>query len=151
MQPIRIRNGAPGDAATIAEYNRRMAWETEHKSLDDATVSRGVARVFDDPRKGFYLVAESDHQIVGQLMVTYEWSDWRDGWFYWVQSVYVPEEHRGRGIFKALFQEMTDRAQAEGDVVGIRLYVEKENLSAQATYRRLGMDDTGYLVFEKML
>src|SRR6476620_8834545 len=130
---LTIRRAEPRDSAAVAEFNRRMAWETEHKHLDPDVLARGVDRVFTDPAKGFYLVAEAAGEVVGQLMVTYEWSDWRDGWFWWVQSVYA---------------ELMRQARAAGDVVGVRLYVERDNTRAQATYQHLGMGDAGYLVWE---
>jgi GNAT superfamily N-acetyltransferase len=148
---LTIRRGEPRDAGVIAEFNRRMAWETEHKALDSTVLARGVGRVFTDPARGFYLVAEADGKVVGQLMVTYEWSDWRDGWIWWVQSVYVREDRRRSGVFKTLYAEALRHARAAGDVVGVRLYVERENTRAQATYRHLGMGDAGYLVWEAML
>jgi ribosomal protein S18 acetylase RimI-like enzyme len=147
---IQIRCGEFRDAATIAEFNSRMAWETERKRLDPETVRRGVERVFDDPRKGFYVVAEVDGLVVGQLMVTYEWSDWRDGWIWWIQSVYVAESRRGCGIFRHIHTHLRDLAMADRDVVGLRLYVENQNLAAQATYRKLGMEDADYRVFEEI-
>lgn len=146
-----IRRGEPRDAVVIADFNRRMAWETEHKRLDLEVLSRGVSQVFNDPAKGFYLVAELAGEVVGQLMITFEWSDWRDGWFWWIQSVYVREDSRRRGIFRTLHDEAIRLAQASGNVVGVRLYVERENTRAQATYERLGMRDPGYVVREFML
>jgi GNAT superfamily N-acetyltransferase len=148
---VTIRRGRPHDANVLAEFNALMARETEGKKLDTAVVARGVARVFDDPAKGFYLVAEAGGEVVGQLMVTYEWSDWRDGWFWWVQSVYVRRDHRRRGVFRSLFDEVVRLARAAGDVVGLRLYVERDNARAGATYERLGMTDAGYLVREMMI
>lgn len=148
---LTIRRGEPRDAATIADFNRRMAWETEHKQLDTDIVGRGVVRVFDDRAKGFYLVAESAGEVVGQLMVTFEWSDWRDGWIWWVQSVYVRDDMRRQGVFRSLHEEVIRLARSAGDVVGVRLYVERENKRAQATYQQLGMHDAGYLVMEMML
>jgi ribosomal protein S18 acetylase RimI-like enzyme len=148
---ITIRKGEPRDVAVIAEFNRRMAWETEHKRLDPDVLAMGVMRVFGDPGKGFYLVAQADQEVVAQLMVTYEWSDWRDGWFWWVQSVYVREDQRRRGVFRQLHEEVMRLARAAGDVVGVRLYVERDNTRAQATYERLGMTDAGYVVREVML
>ena len=149
--PLAIRRGRPADAATIAEFNQRMAWETEHKPLDPATLARGVGRVFEDPAKGFYLVAEARGEVVGQLMVTFEWSDWRDGWFWWVQSVYVRDDCRRQGVFRELFAEVLRLGRETGNVVGVRLYVEKANARAQATYQQLGMSDVGYLVEEILL
>jgi ribosomal protein S18 acetylase RimI-like enzyme len=148
---FKVRRARPHDAAVIAEFNRFMAQETEHKELDAVVVARGVARVFDDPGREFYLVAEADGEVIGQLMITYEWSDWRDGWFWWVQSVYVRADHRRRGVFRSLYDEVLQEAQAAGDVVGLRLYVERDNARAQATYQHLGMTDTGYLVRELLL
>src|SRR5215831_6517796 len=124
---LSIRRGEPRDATTIADFNRRMAWETEHKKLEAEIVNRGVVRVFDDRAKGFYLVAELAGEVVGQLMVTYEWSDWRDGWIWWVQSVYVREDMRRGGVFRSLHEEVIRLALSAGDVVGVRLYVEREN------------------------
>ncbi len=148
---VTIRRGEPHDADAIAEFNRRMAWETEHKHLDPDVLARGVSRVFTDPAKGFYLVAESAGEVVGQLMMTYEWSDWRDGWFWWVQSVYVREDHRRQGVFKALYEDLMARARSAGYVAGVRLYVERDNTRAQTTSRSLGMGDAGYLVWEVVL
>jgi ribosomal protein S18 acetylase RimI-like enzyme len=145
---LTIRRADPRDVAVIAEFNRRMAHETEHKALDPAVLERGVARVFTDRAKGFYLVAEAGGEVVGQLMVTYEWSDWRDGWFWWIQSVYVRADHRRRGVFRALYAELVRQARSAGDVIGVRLYVERDNTGAQATYQHLGMGDAGYLVWE---
>jgi GNAT superfamily N-acetyltransferase len=148
---LRIRRGQPADSATIAAFNQRMAWETEHKHLDPEVLGRGVARVFADPAKGFYVVAESAGEVLGQLMITYEWSDWRDGWIWWIQSVYVHEDYRRRGVFRKLFEQVVKEAKAAGDVVGIRLYVERENERAHLTYEMLGMGDAGYLVREMMI
>lgn len=150
MEP-NIRRGELRDASTIADFNIRMAWETEHKKLDPQIVSRGVSRVFDDAARGFYLVAELGGQAVGQLMITFEWSDWRDGWIWWIQSVYVREDHRRLGIFRKLFHAVVREAKENGHVVGIRLYVERENTRAQATYEQLGMVDAGYRVQEMMI
>jgi GNAT superfamily N-acetyltransferase len=148
---LTIRRGEPRDAAVIVDFNRRMAKETEHKDLDPAVLARGVERVFTDHAKGFYLVAEMAGEIVGQLMVTFEWSDWRDGWFWWVQSVYVRDDHRRHGVFRHLYQAMVDSARVAGNVVSIRLYVERDNTRAQATYAQLGMIDPGYLVRELLI
>lgn len=145
-----IRPGELKDVKLIAEYNHAIAWETEHLHLDLPTVTRGVARVFGDPKKGFYLVADTNGEMVGQLMVTYEWSDWRDGWIWWIQSVYVRQDSRRKGIFRKLFETAVAQAKLAGDVVGIRLYVEKDNKKAQATYEGLGMRNPGYLVEELM-
>jgi ribosomal protein S18 acetylase RimI-like enzyme len=148
---IRVRRANAADHAVLVEYNRRMAWETERKHLDDGVLSCGVSNALADAAKGFYLVAESDGTVVGQLMITSEWSDWRDGWFWWIQSVYVREDARRHGVFRALYEESVRLAKETGNVVGLRLYVERENQRAQRTYESLGMRNAGYFVFEKML
>src|SRR5262245_4555186 len=148
---LTIRRAEPADQGLVAEFNRQLAWETEHRRLDPTTLDRGVARVLADPARGFYLVAESDGEIVGQLMATFEWSDWRDGWFWWLQSVYVRHDHRRAGVFRALFADLVKRARAAGDVIGMRLYVERDNVRAQATYEQLGLKEAGYLVRECLL
>ncbi len=146
---ITIRPATMADAPIIAEFNRKIAWETEHKRLDDAKLVPGVEAIFADPGKGFYLVAESAGEVVGQLMITFEWSDWRNGWFWWVQSVYVRSDSRRVGIFRQLFQEAERLGQVKGDVVGFRLYVERDNSRGQETYRSLGMEEIPFKMFQK--
>jgi|SoiMethySBSTD1v2_1073268.scaffolds.fasta_scaffold145958_4 ribosomal protein S18 acetylase RimI-like enzyme len=148
---LTIRRAETGDRAVVAEFNRRLAWETEHKRLDPAVLDRGVARLLSDPARGFYLLAESGGEVVGQLLATFEWSDWRDGWFWWVQSVFVREDHRRSGVFRALYADLVSRAQAARDVVGMRLYVEEQNARAQATYEQMGLKKAGYFVREYLL
>ena len=126
-----------------------MAWETEHKHLDEAVLRRGTEAVFADPRRGNYLVAELDGIPAGSLLITYEWSDWRNGDFWWVQSVYVAEEARRRGVFRALYQAVKERA-IEAGAVGTRLYVETENTRAQSTYASLGMEHCDYAMLEQI-
>jgi GNAT superfamily N-acetyltransferase len=149
--PLTIRPATLADAEAIADANRRLASETEGKSLDPVVLARGVAAVLADPSKGRYFVAEEDGRFVGQLMLTWEWSDWRDGWFWWIQSVYVLADARGRGVFRRLYEHVTAEAKAAGDVIGLRLYVENENRAAQETYYRLGMKAVGYFVLEQAL
>jgi len=141
-----IRQARVEDATTIAEFNAAMAFETEGKILDGATLSRGVEAVLADAAKGFYTVAEVAGEVVGQCLVTREWSDWRNGWFWWFQSVYVAEGFRRMGIFRAIFADVVNRAKCEGDVIGVRLYVEDENVRAQQTYAALGLKDENYRV-----
>jgi ribosomal protein S18 acetylase RimI-like enzyme len=148
---IVIRDAAPSDAPLIAAFNTRMAAETENRSLDPGLVGPGVAAVLDDPGKGRYWLAEIDGEIAGQLMVSLEWSDWRNAGFWWIQSVYVPEQFRRSGVFSALYKHVESLAAARADVCGIRLYVEKDNTGAQQTYRKLGMTETGYRVMESLL
>jgi GNAT superfamily N-acetyltransferase len=147
---ISVRLAGPEDTPFLVEGNRIMAWETEHHALDPAILSAGVAAVFQDTRCGFYLIAELDGKPVGQLMVTYEWSDWRNGWIWWIQSVHVIESARRQGVFSTLFQSVEDGARAQGNVRGFRLYVERDNQIAQATYQKLGMLETAYHVREKL-
>jgi len=147
-EKISIRKAELRDAGTVAKFNTLMAMETEHKELDPDTILRGVKAIIKDPHKGFYLVAESRGEVVGQLMVTPEWSDWRDKYFWWIQSVYVREDHRKRGIYTSLYEHLQDMAQYRKDVVGLRLYVEKQNEAAKATYERLGMFKSCYDLYE---
>ncbi len=146
--PLTIRPARPSDAEVIADFNSAMALETESKRLDPATVRAGVAAMIADPAKGLYFVAEIDGQIVGQLGITREWSDWRNGDFWWIQSVYVAAKARRQGVFRALYQHVVQAALTHGNVIGIRLYVEHDNLTAQATYKKLGMTMTSYHVME---
>jgi GNAT superfamily N-acetyltransferase len=148
MNPFIIRRGEPADAQALADHNVRMAAETEGRDLDAARTLSGVSRALADPGRGVYYVAEDDGAVIGQLMVTREWSDWRDGWFWWVQSVYVRATHRGQGVYRALWEHVVATARAEGDICGIRLYVERENVNALAVYHRLAMVDAGYVMME---
>jgi GNAT superfamily N-acetyltransferase len=145
-----IRHAERSDIAAVAEWNAAMAWETEQKRLDPQILTQGVTAVLDEPRRGFYLVAECDGRAVGGLLVTYEWSDWRNGDFWWIQSVYVMPEARRSGVFRALYADVARRAKQAG-AVGLRLYVETENQRAQSTYRELGMAECHYFMYEQML
>ena len=156
VEPVRCRSVEPrvaiaDDAATLAGFNQAMAIETEAKTLADGDVLTGVEAVLRDPRHGFYVVADTGHEIAGALLVTYEWSDWRNGRFWWIQSVYVRPEHRRQCIYRILHAFVRDRARSSGDVVGLRLYVERENATAQRTYAALGMNETAYRMYEEML
>jgi GNAT superfamily N-acetyltransferase len=148
MPAITIRDARPDDAAIIAEFNTRMAMETEERPLAPDLINAGVAAVLHDAAKGRYWVAESNGDVVGQLLVTYEWSDWRSGVFWWIQSVYVRAGHRRSGIFSALYRHVEKLARKAQDVCGLRLYVERSNRRAQEAYRALGMTSPGYVVME---
>lgn len=148
---LTIRTATLDDAETIAGFNAAMARETEDKPLDLDTVRAGVEGLFADPARGFYLVAERDGRVVGSLMITTEWSDWRNGTFWWVQSVYIRPEARRQGIYSALYAEVKQRAQAADVVCGIRLYVERSNTVARDAYEALGMTATSYRLYEEML
>ena len=145
---IDIRRAAPSDFTFIVESNVAMALETEGLALDEAQVRAGVGAVLADSALGFYLVAEIDGNPAGQLMITYEWSDWRNGLFWWIQSVYVRPEHRRQGIYTALHRHVAEAAQAAGGVCGIRLYVEQNNTTAQRVYESLDMYRTRYQMYE---
>lgn len=147
---INVRPARLEDCDTIADFNARMAEETEGLTLDRATLAAGVRAVFEKATGARYVVAEINGRLVGQLMITEEWSDWRNGSIWWIQSVYVPAEFRGKGIFKSLYAHIARMAR-EGGAVGLRLYVEQENVAAQKTYERLGMSMTHYYVMEQML
>jgi len=147
---MNIRVATKADAAAMVVFNQAMALETEGKTLSEDALSKGVAAVFDDPQKGFYVVADNGGQIVGGLMVTSEWRDWRNGWFWWIQSVYILPEMRGRSLYSKLYEFVKTRADAAGNVCGFRLYVEKENEHAQAVYEKLGMERTYYLMYEEI-
>jgi GNAT superfamily N-acetyltransferase len=145
---MNIRMANLEDAAPLVEFNQAMALETEGRQLDAQTLKSGVEAVFQDDKKGFYVVAESNEKIVGGLMITFEWSDWRSEWFWWIQSVYIMPEQRGQGVYRKLYDFVKEKAQAQGDVYGFRLYVEKENTRARQVYEKLGMDASHYLMYE---
>lgn len=146
---VKIRRAKPRDARVIVEFNASMAEETEHRSLDSKTLSRGVKAILADSAKGIYFVAEADDRVVGQLMITYEWSDWRNGNFWWIQSVYVRKEYRQQGVFRSLYEYVELRAKERKGVCGLRLYVERQNGRAQNTYENMGMKRSEYEMFEK--
>ncbi len=143
-----IRPARADDAPLIAQFNALMALETEQRTLDHDTLRKGVETVLREASHGTYYVAEMDARIVGQLLITFEWSDWRNGVFWWIQSVYVREEFRGRGIFKALYRYVEGMARKQTGVCGLRLYVEHDNRSAIRTYQKLGMKKTHYELYE---
>lgn len=146
---MNIRFARQEDAPALIEFNQAMALETEGKQLDSDILSKGVEAVFSDEKKGFYVAAESDGKIIGGLMITFEWSDWRDAWFWWIQSVYVLPDFRGQGIYRLLYQFVKDKAEESKDVCGFRLYVERENRRAQKVYEKLGMKLSHYLMYEE--
>jgi GNAT superfamily N-acetyltransferase len=147
---LSIRKARPADARTIADFNCAMALETEHKALFADRVNAGVQRLIGDPALGFYLVAEVQGEVIACLLVTNEWSDWRNGMFWWIQSVYVVAPWRRRGVYRRLYDHVRELARADGGVCGFRLYVEKDNANAQATYASLGMAPTDYLIYEEL-
>lgn len=145
---VSIREGAVGDIPALIEFNQSMALETEGKQLDPETLAKGVAAVFSDDRKGFYVVAEDKTgRIVGGLLIVYEWSDWRNAWFWWITSVYIRPESRGQGIYRRLYEFVKEKGRSDGGVHGFRLYVDLENTDAQQVYEKLGMFASNYLLF----
>ena len=144
-----IRAAVPADIDAIAAFNAAMAWETEQRRLDPATLRAGVAAVLDDPGHGFYRVAERDGAVVACLLVTYEWSDWRNGRWWWLQSVYVAPEARGLGLFGRMYRAVREQARATPGVCGLRLYVEHDNARAQAVYAALGMTPEPYRILHE--
>ena len=145
---MRIRVAERTDIEPLIEFNQAMAMETEHRHLDRDVLSAGVSAVFADRQKGFYVVADDNGRIVAGLLVTREWSDWRNAWFWWIQSVYTVEDRRGQGIYRQLYDFVKAAAESE-NVCGFRLYVEKENTAAQRVYEKLGMGETYYLMYEE--
>ena len=146
--PIVIRAAEVADIAFLVECNAAMALETEHKTLDRDVLTHGTRAVFDDPRRGFYLIAELDGNPAGCLLITFEWSDWRNGDWWWFQSVYVTKAARRAGVFRALYADVEHRARAAG-AVGLRLYVERDNERAQQTYVSLGMEEEPYKMLRR--
>jgi GNAT superfamily N-acetyltransferase len=145
-----VRHAQPDDRPTIAAFNAALALETEGKTLVPEVVARGVAFALDHPEWLRYWVAEIDGRIVAQTAMNREWSDWRDGWVWWLQSVYVHPDFRGQGVFRALYQQIRAEARAEADVIGIRLYVDDRNTRGQRVYQALGLTPGGYHVYEEL-
>ena len=143
-----IRKAEIKDLDRIVEFNYNLAFETEDKALDKNILTKGVKALLEDKSKGVYHVCEVNGEVVGQIMYTYEWSDWRNGLFIWVQSVYVDKEYRGQGVFKRLYNHITEMCDKDENICGIRLYVEFENQNAQKTYESLGMEKCNYYMYE---
>ena len=145
---LHIRDASIDDAESIADFNSRMALETEGRELDSELIGPGVAAILADSNKGRYWVAEADGNVVGQIMVSFEWSDWRNGMLWWIGSVYVHEDYRRKGVFSALYRHVESLARQDQEACGLRLYAEQDNKRAQQTYLKLGMVKPGYLVME---
>lgn len=148
-----IRPAHIGDLDLLVNFSLAMAQETEGRQLDEARLRQGTKALFDEPTHGFYLVAEAQRQpspaVVGQLMVTFEWSDWRNATFWWIQSVYVHPDWRRQGVYRTMHRHVLREARDRKDVCGIRLYVEKENRGAQTAYQKVGLLPSPYQVFEE--
>jgi len=143
-----VRQAKLSDAPFIIKANASLALETEGRRLDHKHLSAGVKALLSEASKGTYFIAEVGGQIVGQLLITREWSDWRNGHFWWIQSVYVLEKFRGAGVFRALFEHVHTLAKAQPDVCGLRLYMEAHNIRARQAYEKLGLKQTDYQIFE---
>lgn len=147
---VLVREATADDCDTIATYNSQMSEETEGRPLDRDTIRAGVAALLADRSKGRYWVAVDDDAIAGQIMVTWEWSDWRNGMLWWIQSVYVTRDYRRQGVFTALYRHVKKVARESGATAGLRLYVEQDNARAQATYQSLGMSMTKYRIMQEL-
>ena len=145
-----IRRALSQDTAELAEFNIKMAHETEGIELIPEVITAGVKTMIDNPQMGFYLVVELDNGIQASLMITTEWSDWRNGIFWWIQSVYVRPQYRRQGLYRELYLRVKELAEQEAAVCGFRLYVERDNTAAQTTYESLGMIETEYKMFEEL-
>jgi ribosomal protein S18 acetylase RimI-like enzyme len=149
LKKVNVRVAKHSDITSLVKFNQLMAWETEQKKLNESVLVQGVSALVADENKGFYLVAELNDEVVGSLMVTTEWSDWRNGVFWWVQSVYITVDFRRQGIYAQLYAKVKALAEQQQNVCGFRLYVEKENIIAQKTYESLGMQPTHYFMYEE--
>lgn len=148
---MNIRLAHRDDVDALVEFNHAMAMETEGKGLDRDILRPGVEAVFSDQNKGFYVVAGDNDVIVAGLMVTFEWSDWRNAWFWWIQSVYIKPEARGQKLYRQMYEFVKKLARDSGDVCGFRLYVESDNLHAQTVYETVGMSGSHYRMYEEKL
>lgn len=148
MNKINVRYASRNDADAITQLNAAMGLETESVIINSETLRKGVDAILSDPNKGLYFVAEIDDKVVGQLMITYEWSDWRNAFFWWIQSVYVLPQHRNAGVFKTLYNFVHDIAKKDQMVCGLRLYVDTHNITAKEAYKHLGMSASHYEMYE---
>ena len=145
---IIVREGVRQDTDYIVKFQQGMALETEGKILDEALLKKGITAIFDSIDKGFYVVAEIDSHVVGSLLITYEWSDWRNATYWWIQSVFVDLHWRRKGVYRSLHDYVLRIADSRQDICGIRLYVERTNTIAQQTYKNLGMAYSHYDLYE---
>jgi ribosomal protein S18 acetylase RimI-like enzyme len=147
---VKIRLATEEDSKEIIEFQLKMALESEGVELNPDTLTNGVVSVFKDPQKGKYFVAEDDQKIIGSMLTTYEWSDWRNQWVFWLQSVYIIPAYRGKGVFRLMYQQIKNQVEREKEVAGIRLYVDVSNKNAIGVYNSVGMNGEHYKVFEWM-
>ncbi|HPT20697.1 MAG TPA: GNAT family N-acetyltransferase [Bacteroidales bacterium] len=144
---IKIRKAAPEDISAIVSFQQKMAWETEQFALDLPTVTKGVTAVFRNPLLGQYWISEEEGNVIASLLITHEWSDWRNADVWWIQSVYVLPAYRRRGVFRSMYSYIKDEADHQ-NIAGLRLYVETKNSKAQKTYESLGMQSLHYKMYE---
>jgi L-amino acid N-acyltransferase YncA len=147
---IQIRQAQRADLSLLVDFQYKLALESENITLDRQVLNAGMAALFDDPTKGLYYIAEEAGEAIGCHMITYEWSDWRNGMVLWIQSVYVRESHRKKGVFRKMYDNLVDRVQQDKGLRGLRLYVDKTNARAQKVYESMGMDGSHYTVYEWM-
>lgn len=145
---VHVRPARPDDLETLVDFSQALGVESEGRHPEAATVGASIQAALDDPAKARYFVAEADGDVVGSLFVTFEWSDWSCGWYWWIQGAYVQPDRRGQGIFRALYDAVHATARQEGDVRRIRLYVHDENQAGIATYRAIGMHEEPYRIFD---
>lgn len=150
MTFVNVRDADANDLDLLANFQERLALESENVALDPTTVRKGIQAMFEDPTRGKYFIAEVNGSVAGCHSITYEWSDWRNGVVWWIQSVYVVPQHRKNGVFKAMFQNLKNIIETDSQVVGLRLYVDRSNGIAQDVYRSIGMNGDHYSVFELM-
>lgn len=150
MTSISIRLATPKDLPVLVGFQQQLASETENMTLDPKILTAGMQAMFNDPSRGCYYIAEVDGEVVGCHMITYEWSDWRNGMVYWLQSVYVKENFRKHGVFRAMFEALWKKIESDPGIVGLRLYADKTNSRAHKVYEAMGMNGDHYTVFEKM-
>ncbi len=148
---IRVRMANKNDWKTISEFNVHIVAETENRRLDYRITSEGVKKLFKKPEYGFYIVAEKDGVIVGSMLIIKEWSDWRNRFFWWIQSVYVKPEFRRQGVYRRMHDFVKKKAEQNPCVCGLRLYVEKNNRKAKETYTSMGMHETDYIIYEYLV
>ena len=149
MVKLKIRRADKSEVGIIADFQQKMAWETEKLELREDVLTAGVKAVFEDSNKGLYFVAEQDGNVVASLMITYEWSDWRNGTVWWIQSVYVLPTFRGQGVFKQMYLHLKEHVM-QSELRGLRLYVDKTNTAAQKVYDSIGMTQEHYAMYEWM-
>jgi hypothetical protein len=147
---ITIRKATFHDIHVLVDFQQRLAFESEGVRLDSATLKKGMRALFEDPTKGFYNVAEDGNDVVGCHMITYEWSDWRNGMVWWLQSVYVKQSHRQKGVFRKMYENLSSVVKNDPAIIGLRLYVDKTNTRAMQVYAAMGMNGDHYTVYELM-